>query len=176
MAIEMNTRDVLEIAQQLEHHGQEFYSHAAEHADDRATRQLYLELAAMEGEHEQVFAGLKSQLGGDQAETTKHSTAEWNIVAKTFLNGLEGDLFKRFEGKEDRLEILREAMAFEKDTIALFLALRNTLPLEPDRRRVDDLLKEELGHLLKLGCELARRDSTPTSRASLFGEANVTQA
>jgi hypothetical protein len=59
-------------------------------------------------------------------------------------------------------------MAFEKDTIALMIALQNMLPLKEDRQRVDELIKEELGHLLKLGSKLAQADTKPWRSDSLF--------
>jgi hypothetical protein len=56
----------------------------------------------------------------------------------------------------------------------MLLALKGMLPLEADRSLVDELIREELGHLLQLGSQLAMTDRTPWRRETLFGDYDAT--
>ena len=170
MSIELNAQDVLVILRELERRGLRFYQLAAQHANDPASKKLFTELASMEDQHAQLFSGMSQKFGCDPDRVLDDASAKWDVVAKTFLGGLDRDLFGRFKGKIGTADILREAMSFEKDTMALLLALKGMLLLEPDRLLVDELLREELGHLLQLGSRLAQADRTPWGRASLFGD------
>lgn len=154
--VELNALDVLEIARALEQKAKELYLYLAGRAIDLSSKAVFLELAASEMEHEHVFEGLKEHI---DTQNNNKTPRPYSMLPQIFLEDLPRDLMARFTGKQDRQEILREAMGFEKDTIALFLALKNMLPSH-EQPQIDILIQEELGHLIRLGSTLAQVDKT----------------
>ncbi len=160
MSIEPSTDDVFEMAEQIEHDACSFYRQAAASMPDPACRSVLLDLASMEGEHEQVFATIKAQPAapggpGPGLELADGAASSWPSVAQLFASGVREDLARRFTGRETRAEILQKAIEFEKDSLAFFLSARNLLTDPEGRRRIDALLNEELGHILTLTGRLA---------------------
>lgn len=157
MDIEFNSNEVFEMAQRLEERGQQFYLQLSQSTNDESVRRLFLELADMEDQHHKIFGAIKSHPDAGEAKVlSRQEQSQWLAVATALLQNLEADLVKRFGTLRDPREILRQAMAYEKDTVVFFLALKNMIPAESDRQRVDAILKEELGHLLLLSSQFAQ--------------------
>lgn len=70
MSIEFNADEVFEIAEQIERNGAIFYRSVAEKVADSNKKQLLLDLAEMEDEHEQTFKNLRSELSQDEKTMT----------------------------------------------------------------------------------------------------------
>lgn len=60
MSITFNADEIFEMAEQIERNGAKFYRAAAEKFS--AVRQVLLDLAAMEDEHQSTFAAMRAQL------------------------------------------------------------------------------------------------------------------
>ena len=66
MTIDFSAEEVVEMAEQIERNGATFYRRAAEGTPEPSDRALLLELAAMEDDHERVFASMKEDLLGSR--------------------------------------------------------------------------------------------------------------
>lgn len=170
MAIELNADDVFKMARQIEKDASAFYRRAASASGSPTCRQALLELASMEAEHEQVFASMKAELsrrrpapaaGGTGKEVRRDSPD----LTTMLISGVRDDLAERFTGRETDDEILRKALLFEKDTIVFFLHMKDYVPTQADKSRIDALVAEELGHMLKLTGQLASPRSQPARPA-----------
>ena len=160
MSIEMTAVDVLEMARKLEAEASDFYGRAASAASRSVCRRLLRDLASMEVEHEQVFASLEAQLpsGPPQPESedaSRRDRPDGPGLTRMLISGVKEDLAQRFTGEETDEEVLRKALVFEKDTIVLFLHMKDYLATDADRERIDRLVTEEIGHVLLLTGQLA---------------------
>jgi rubrerythrin len=66
MSIDFNADEIFEIAEQIERNGINFYRTVAEKVKESDKKQLLIELAEMEVEHERTFKSLRSQLTSDE--------------------------------------------------------------------------------------------------------------
>ncbi len=154
MIYDFNADDIFAIAEQLERNGAKFYRTAAKAVKDDNARQLLLRLAAMEDEHQKIFIQMHSQLTASEKTPTVFDP-EGEAVG--YLKAL-ADTRVFFEKKIDTssLEaILKDAITAEKDSIVFYLGMRETVPENLGRSRLDDVIKEEMSHVRLLSQELA---------------------
>jgi len=158
MSAELTAEEVFEVAKRVERLGAELYTKLAEQTADKDRRQQFLDLAKMEAEHEMVFDAMKHHLGklGWAAPPDSPTAALWEIVADQMMARLNLNLPSRFKNKTSRQDIIHEAMAFEKDTIILLLAMADMIPQTASKKKINELVKEELGHLLLLCSQLSK--------------------
>jgi rubrerythrin len=160
MSIPFNADEIFEIAEQIERNGAGFYRRASQGFADSPARQLLLDLAAMEDEHERVFAAMRAELSPEEKEPT---ALDPYGEAALYLRGMaDGHVFdvradpaKRLTGKETRGEILRTAIGLEKDSIVFYLGIKEMVPERLGKHRVDAIIKEEMGHIAVLSKELS---------------------
>ena len=69
MGIVFNAEEILEIAEQIERNGQNFYKKAAENTSDEKHKELLNSLYEMEIEHEKTFAEMKAGLEPKERES-----------------------------------------------------------------------------------------------------------
>ena len=66
MSYDYNAKDILEMAIQIEKNGAVFYRNAAESLANTSHKQLLLDLASMEDQHEQIFDDMKASLSEEE--------------------------------------------------------------------------------------------------------------
>lgn len=150
---DFNADDVFEMAQQLERNGARFYRTAAASVKEDTARDLLLQLAGMEDDHEKTFAQMRSQLKDSEKTSTVFDPQS---EAGGYLKAL-ADTRIFFEKKIDTSslgEILKDAITAEKDSIVFYLGMREAVPEKLGRSRLDEVIKEEMGHLRLLSKEL----------------------
>jgi len=160
MTIPFNADEIFEIAEQIERNGARFYRRAAQGFTDSRARENLLDLAIMEDEHEKVFATMRAELSDEERQPP--APDPWGELA-WYLQGIaDGHIFdvkadptKQLTGKETPEEILRMAIGLEKDSIVLYLGMRDMVPERLGKDRVDAIIKEEMGHIATLSNELA---------------------
>ena len=169
----LTTRDVFEMAQQLEKHGAQFYRQAAEMMQDAEAAKLFRNLANLETEHEMVFGALEEQaLAAPSPKKPSDPMAlQIKLAYHGLLQKLRQDLVERFRDKNAQQEILREAIAFEKDTIVFFLQLKQAVATAPEADKIDLLVREELGHLFALNSHMIRIYPTSEGQAAYSAQA-----
>ena len=159
MDIHLTAQEVFVLAKEIEIKAEQFYLQAAGAAGDLITQQLFLSLAVMEKLHGQVFDGMGASGGDGRLEATTPDKDKfrriWPLLAGTMVQDIDKELPKFFKGRRSSQEILRAAMDFERDTIVLFYGIKEMMNRPADRQRLDDIMKEEMGHLISLGSQLA---------------------
>jgi rubrerythrin len=154
MSYDFNADEVFEMAEQLERNGGKFYRSAAENADDSENRKLLLELAKMEDQHEKTFQAMRAELPAKEKES---KVFDPQGEAALYLRAL-ADTRVFFEKKIDltsMLEILKAAIEAEKDSIVFYLGMKEAVPENLGRDRLDNIIAEEMGHIRLLGKKLA---------------------
>ena len=153
MMYDFNADDVFEIAEQLERNGATFYRTAAEATADADSRDFLLKLAAMEDDHEKIFSKMRSELKASEKASTVFDP---DGDAVKYLRAL-ADTRVFFEKPIDTssLEaILKDAITAEKDSIVFYLGMREAVPENLGRKRLDDVIQEEMGHIRLLSKSL----------------------
>lgn len=153
MMYDFNADDIFEIAEQLERNGAVFYRTAAEAVPDASAKDFLLKLADMEDDHEKTFARMRTQLTADEKTTTVFDPEG---EAAGYLRAL-ADTRVFFEKEIDTTSleaILKDAITAEKDSIVFYLGMRDMVPEDKGRNRMDDIIKEEMGHIRLLSKEL----------------------
>ncbi len=155
MPFAFNADEILTVAEQIERNGAAFYRKAADRQSDEKAKRMFLDLAAMEDEHEQTFATMRAglteqerkQLVFDPDEETPlylRSLADRNVFDVT------GDPWEKLSGEEDIVHILRFAIQMEKDSVVFYTGLKEMVPARFGGDKVQSVIKEELGHISTL--------------------------
>jgi rubrerythrin len=160
MTIPFNADEVFEMAEQIERNGARFYRRAAEGLVDSRNRQLLLHLATEEDEHEKVFASMRASLAAGKREAPVfdpdgQAAHYLRAMADEHVFDVKADPTTLFTGKETMDDILQTAMGMEKDSIVFYLGMKDLVPESLGKGRIDDIIKEEMGHLASLSRELA---------------------
>lgn len=150
--------EVLAMAEDIEQNGAAFYRKASEMAALSELRELLQELAAMEDEHQRIFAGMRRALGGgQQVEPSEHEDAA--LYVRAWADGhvfdVKRDPSSTLTGGETGEEVLRMALSMEKDSIAFYTGIREALSETSGRGRIEEIIKEEMGHVVELSHKLS---------------------
>ena len=153
MAYVFNMDEIFKMAEQIERNGAAFYRDAAKEISDSKHKELLLELAQMEDQHEEIFASLRTQL----SENEKTSTAfDPEGEAVLYLNALADTrvFFEKTIDISSMETILKEALMAEKDSIVFYLGMKELIPEKSGKAKVDFIIKEEMAHIKLLGKKL----------------------
>ncbi len=146
MMYDFNADDIFEMAEQMERNGAVFYKTAAAAVDDAQSKEFLLELAQMEVDHEKTFSQMRSTLNASETASTVFDPEGESVQ---YLRAL-ADTRVFFEKEIDTSsieEILKDAITAEKDSIVFYLGMREAVPEKMGRNRLDDIIKEEMGHI-----------------------------
>ena len=155
MAYEFSADEIFAMAEEIEKNGAAFYSKAAENVAEPEHKQFLEELAAMEVNHEKVFAMLRSDL----ADSLKNSTT-FDPEGETaqYLKAL-ADMrvfFKKEMDFSSMKSIIKDAIVAEKDSIVLYLGMKDLVDSKDGKDKIDLIIKEEMGHVTVLTNRLAK--------------------
>jgi rubrerythrin len=156
MSYDFNADDVFEMAEQMERNGAKFYRTAADSSQDADNRKFLLELAGMEDAHEITFKALRSEITSQEKATTVFDPEG---EAALYLRAL-ADTRVFFEKEIDvtSLEkILKAAIEAEKDSIVFYLGMKEAVPENLGKDRLDNIIKEEMGHVKLLSRKLVEQ-------------------
>jgi len=163
MSIRFNADEIFEMAEQIERNGAKFYRRAAEGAKAPKSRQLLLDLAAMEDDHERIFAAMRADMLKEGQMATVDPAFDPEGLAALYLRAMaDGHVFnmrvdpsERLTGKETMEYILQTAIGLEKDSIVFYLGMKEMVPERLGKGKVDDIIKEEMSHITLLSKGLA---------------------
>ncbi|MCJ7615251.1 MAG: ferritin family protein [Desulfobacterales bacterium] len=164
MSYDFNADEIFEIARQIEKNGAEFYKLAAEIVDKPSVRKLLLELAAMEIEHEKTFISLRANLSDQEKEKTVFDPEDESVLylkaladSRIFLKKDIPDVLTNMNQAEKDFakKIIKYAMAAEKDSIVFYLGMKDLVPENLGKDKIDQIIKEEMSHIRLLGKEQA---------------------
>ena len=160
MTVTLNAFEVFEIAEQIERNGTNFYIRAAELFDDPDICQMFLKLAEWEKEHELVFAGMKQQLSEqsrqESASEPEDLLPDPRVMAGLAVFGIRSNPSEELHGRQEKTDIIRRAVEKEKDSIVFYHGLKEFVPAGADKNKIDDIIKEEMRHIVILDQSLKK--------------------
>ena len=156
MGVVFNADEIFEVAKQIERNGAAFYRKAAAGSEDEQHKKLLLGLAEMEVNHEQTFAELQAELGTSGATYDPEDDAVRYLQA--FAGGqvfsTSSDPCDFLETQRDIVAVLKKAIALEKDSVTFYVGIRNMVPADLGNEKVDQIIREEMGHITLLTRQL----------------------
>lgn len=154
MAYDFNVDEIFIMAEQIERNGADFYRSAADAVVDTEARELLNDLARMEVEHEKTFKALRAEISEQEKESTVFDPEGEAVL---YLRAL-ADMRVFFEKKMDLSSltaILKSAIEAEKDSIVFYLGMKEAVPKNLGKERIQKIIKEEMSHIRLLSRKLA---------------------
>jgi rubrerythrin len=140
------------IAEQIERNGAQFYRKAAESAPGEKAREMLLDLAAMEDEHQHIFAEMRKSLTPEEKAPTVFDPDDKELLYLWAM--ADGRVFdvrvnpaERLTGNEPVEDIVKTAIGLEKDSIVFYLGMKKFVPEAKGGGRLDDIISEEMQHI-----------------------------
>ena len=157
MSVQLTIDEIFEVAVRIEKDGAQFFRTGALVSASVDCRRTLMELAQMEADHELIFGAMREGLhaGAAAAGQAAECPVDWTGMVHLFASDALKGLAAGFSGRETPERIYRAAIDFEKDTIVFFLSFKRMLSSAADRGRLEQIIREELGHLLLLSGKLA---------------------
>jgi len=160
MAFEFNADEILEMAEQIERNGARFYRRAAELAGDEELKNVLLDLAVWEDGHQKVFASMRRDLTDlPHQSATFDPEHESSLYLRAMADGnvfdIRADPAELLTGKQTKKEIFKLAIGQEKNSIVFYLGLKEMVPQSLGKDKIDQIIKEEMGHIGLLNREMA---------------------
>ena len=164
MSYDFSADEIFEMAEQIERNGARFYRKMAENISDKSIGELLLDFAAMEDDHERVFASMRADLSdkerepnvfdpGDEAALYLRALADLRVFNEKAEDGFV--LSEDLPEKEKGIKVFREAINQEKDSIVFYLGMKGLVPENLGREKIDSIIKEEMKHIRLLSNKLA---------------------
>ncbi len=159
MAITFNADEIFEMAEQIERNGTKFYRRAAEIISDKDNKDLLLNLAEMEVDHIKTFAQMREQLAGKEKESiTFDPDNQAALYLQAMANGhvldMKTDASTLLSGRESFHDILKMAIGAEKDSIAFYMGIKDSVPEPAGKGKIDKIIREEMNHIVLLSSKL----------------------
>ena len=152
MSYDFNADEIFEMAEQMERNGAKFYHDAAEGVSGNEKEWL-LQLAAMEDAHEKIFQSIRSTLSADDAQSTVFDPEGESALYLRALVDTKVFYEKDIDTSNMR-GILKAAIQAEKDSIVFYLGMKDVVAADKGKARIDEIIKEEMGHIRLLSREL----------------------
>ncbi|MHC4572626.1 MAG: ferritin family protein [Planctomycetota bacterium] len=155
MGITFNADEIFEMAEQIERNGAEYYREAAEKAADKETKQMLLDMAAMEDGHLKTFQEMREELSGREKTPLAFdpdNQAAMYLKTMADARGMEGRISptKKLTGSETTREVLDTAVNSENESVVFYLNLKGLVPVKAGRDKVEEIILEELSHITTL--------------------------
>ncbi|MDX9702930.1 MAG: ferritin family protein [Candidatus Auribacterota bacterium] len=153
MTRKFNIKEIFEIAIRIEQNGAYYYQRCAQTLDDSDVKDLLTLLAEMEVKHEHIFMELLNQSERDvhlaenfdpDDEAVKYVQA----LADGHVFDLSTDPASQLTGNETIENILKTALSREKESIVYYLGLKDFVPGELGKDKVDSIIREEMTHIV----------------------------
>jgi rubrerythrin len=153
MSYDFNADEIFEMAEQMERNGAKFYRDAAETAADSANKELLTGLSKMEEAHQKMFKSLRAELtAAEKASTVFDPSGEAALYLRALVDSRV--FFKKEIDVTSMVEILKSAIEAEKDSIVFYLGMKEGVPQNLGKDRIEAIIKEEMGHIRLLSKEL----------------------
>lgn len=153
MAYDFSAKDVFEMAKQIEHNGVKFYRSASESVTGDKEKKMLMNLSKMEEQHEKTFAEMEAALKDkERSDTTFDPDNEAALYLKALANTRV--FFEKDIDTSSMKAILKSAIVAEKDSIVFYLGMKDLVPEKFGKDKLDNIIKEEMGHIRILSNEL----------------------
>ncbi len=159
MSLFFNADEILQMAEQIERNGSAFYRKAAALSASSRSAQFFLRLAAMEEEHERIFSAMRQGLKEEERRIAipaaeEESKAYLQAWADRHVFDVQANPAAKLSGKERPEEILLWAINQEKESIVFYLGMKEAVPENLGRGKIDEIIAEEMKHIGMLSKEL----------------------
>lgn len=164
MTASLGTFDILNMAEQIEQAGIEFYHMAATRFDDDTLRDLFTQLAGWELKHKETFAEMKRDLLEqremnmifDEASYVMSNPQQLRALASHAIKGDPEEELSQVSSKVDALEL---ALKRETQAIKFFRGLVDYLRDLPAKKKIKAIIEEEKKHVNILTQSIQTLDS-----------------
>jgi rubrerythrin len=150
MGMPFNADEVFEMSEQIERNGAKFYRAAAEKFSQ--VRQVLLDLATMEDEHEKTFAAMRAELSGKEVappvfDPDGEAQMYLRVMADDHVFNVKTDPAEQLPIKETTEDLLKMAIGVERDSIVFYVGLKSAVSNRAGKDKVEAIIKEEIGHI-----------------------------
>ena len=161
MAYDFNADEIFEVAVKIEENGAAFYRKASSLQEDPANREFLEKLAGMEDGHQAAFQSMRKKISDMEKQSTVFDPQEElprYLAAMADSHGGEGSpvIADSLTGEETMEQIIRTAIGLEKESILFYLGLKDLVPENMGKEKIDDIIKEERRHIIQLDGFLKR--------------------
>ncbi|MFC1718376.1 ferritin family protein [Candidatus Poribacteria bacterium] len=159
-----NADQILEMAEQIERNGARFYRIAARNTEASQGKQILLDLAADEVEHEKVFAAMRAEIQKQKKTISDYPVLnleddEYSLYLQAVADGhvfdIQIDPSEALTGEETAEDIFQIALAREKDAVVFYLGMKNMVSESQGKDKVERIVKEEVNHVTIISKKLA---------------------
>lgn len=166
MPYDFNADEMFNVAIRIEENGARFYRRAAELQEDPANREVLEKLAAMEDRHRHTFETMKQDVSKAEKKTTvfdPEGELEQYLAAMADTHGGEGSpaMADELTGDETIGEILDTALDLEKESILFYVGLKDLVPPDLGREKLDRIIAQERQHVIQLTALRKRMGKAP---------------
>jgi rubrerythrin len=159
-----NVFEILEIAEQMEHKAAKFYLKAAELFADTERRDLLYRLATWKAKLEKIWARLRKRFSDKTGEFGTFDPDNYVLSNPQVMSGLVGSstqlgAIEQFTGKEDRRQILKDAIRRFHETVIFYNGLKDFARDPASQATLDAIIREELRQARFLSDELSRESA-----------------
>jgi len=160
MSISFNADEILEIAQQIERNGLNFYKAAANAVTDPKAKEMLSNLAEWEVGHEKLFRDMRAGLTDAQRQPTVFDPYD---ELGLYLKGMASQAV--FTSKMDPVEIIGHNPSFrrildialerEKDAVVFYAGIKRFVPASLGSDKIEAIMQEEVAHVAMITQRLA---------------------
>jgi len=155
MSTAFNADEVFEMAEEIERNGAKFYREAASNAVNSEVREMFLNMASMEDGHLRAFQAMRKSLTEQEKGETAfdpYNEASLYLQALADSKGFEGmkSPTQKLTGKESVQELLEIAIGAEKNSVLYYVGLKDLVPAEAGRDKIETIIREEVRHVADL--------------------------
>jgi rubrerythrin len=151
---QLSRDEIYELAEDLERNGVRFYTQAAARVGEEGLARLLTELARMEEGHYRRLHALRTPEATEKADGESELSLYLQAMADLRVFPVDARMLALFLAQATPVDILEYALTCEKETIIVFLTLKELLPAP--QGDFDGLIREELEHIRLLRYELGR--------------------
>ena len=158
MSVPFNVDEVFEMAEQIERNGAVYYRQAADLFSEPTINDFLTRLALMEDEHERTFAGLRRQLleRPEWTDLDEMATSYVRALVSGKVFDINRDVTAFFMGDESIGEILQRAILLEKESVVFYTGIKELVPADFGRDKIDAIIQEEMKHIVFLNDQLSK--------------------
>lgn len=163
MAYDFSVDEIFEIAEEIERNGARFYRRMADQVLDKDIRNQFYQLAEMEDQHEKVFQSMRADLSAQDKESTvfdPEGESTQYLKALADLRVFDEEARENFMDSEilsddEKIEhIFHTAIGIEKESIAFYVGMKDLVPENMGKKKIEDIIKEEMKHVRVLAKKL----------------------
>jgi rubrerythrin len=143
-----NVFEILQIAEQIEHKNAKFYLKAAELFADAGLRDLLYRLASWKAKHEKIWARMRKRFSDKTGEFGTFDPDNYVLSNPQVMSGLAGSgtqlgAIERLTGKEDRRQILKDAIRRSNEAVIFYAGLKDFARDPASEDTLDKIIREE---------------------------------